>query len=441
MYSKQDLKKLLIPLMIEQILVSLMGSVDTIMVTNVSSAAISAVSLVDSINILVIFVFSAMATGGAILCAQYLGSQQNNMAIESAKQLLFAVGLTSVVVMIPCIVFREPLLKLIFGSVEPSVMTGALSYFLITALSYPFIALYNACASIFRVSGNSKLPMNIAFASNILNIVGNALFIFGMNMGVAGAALSTLISRIICALIILVCLHQPRQELYIENYLSIRPQFKMISKILSVGIPTGIENGMFQFGKLVIQSTVSTMGTTAIAAQAMVVMLEALVSNASIGIGLGMVTVVGRCVGAKAYEDAKYYIKKLSMYAWGVLIVACLIVGLPISWITRVSGMEPAAADMTVYLIRIIFVYKCITWIPSFLPAYGLRAAGDVRFSMIVSATSMWIFRVFVVVYLVQAYHMGPLAVWIGMFADWTVRAIIFIWRFKSNKWMEKKVI
>ena len=437
MYTKEQLRRLLIPLMFEQVLTALMGSVDTIMVTNIGSAAISAVSLVDSLNILIINIFAAMATGGAIICAQYLGSNQKDKANQALKQLIFSVTLISILITIPCILFRRPLLTLIFGSVEKNVMDNALNYLFITALSYPFIALYNAGAASFRTSQNSRLPMAIAFGSNI----GNVFFIFTLSLGVAGAALSTLLSRIISAIIILILLKQPKQDLYVDSYLSIRPEIETITKILKIGIPTGIENGMFQFGKLVIQSTVSTMGTTAIAAQAMVAMLESFACQASIGVGLGMMTVVGKCVGAKEYEQARHYTISLTRLAWMVCIIFCVIIMLFIQQITSLAGMEAESAKLAIWLTRIVFAYKMIFWTPSFLPGYGLRAAGDVKFSMITSTLSMWICRVVVTIFLVHTFHMGPLAVWIGMGADWTIRSFIFLARFKSNKWLEHKVI
>ena len=345
MYTKEQLRRLLIPLMFEQVLTALMGSVDTIMVTNIGSAAISAVSLVDSLNILIINIFSAMATGGAIICAQYLGSNQKDKANQALKQLIFSVTLISLIITIPCILFRRPLLSLIFGSVEKNVMDNALNYLFITSLSYPFIALYNAGAASFRTSQNSRLPMAIAFGSNILNIIGNVFFIFTLSLGVAGAALSTLLSRIISAIIILILLKQPKQDLYVDSYLSIRPEIETITKILKIGVPTGIENGMFQFGKLVIQSTVSTMGTTAIAAQAMVAMLESFACQASIGIGLGMMTVVGKCVGAKEYEQARHYTISLTRLAWIVCIIFCAIIMLFIQQITRRAFLSNQGKD------------------------------------------------------------------------------------------------
>lgn len=283
--------------------------------------------------------------------------------------------------------------------------------------------------------------MVIAFGSNILNILGNIFFIFILNLGVAGAALSTLLSRIISAAIILILLKQPKQDLYIDSYLSIRPEIETITKILKIGIPTGIENGMFQFGKLVIQSTVSTMGTTAIAAQAMVAMLESFACQASIGIGLGMMSIVGKCVGAKEYEQARHYTILLTKYAWIACFICCATILFPIKQITSLAGMETESAKLAIWLTRIVFTYKMIFWTPSFLPGYGLRAAGDVKFSMITSTLSMWICRVVVTIFLVHTFHTGPLAVWIGMGADWTIRSFIFLARFKSNKWLEHKVI
>lgn len=320
-------------------------------------------------------------------------------------------------------------------------MDNSLSYLFITALSYPFIALYNAGATSFRTSQNSRLSMVIAFGSNILNILGNIFFIFILNLGVAGAALSTLLSRIISAAIILILLKQPKQDLYIDSYLSIRPEIETITKILKIGIPTGIENGMFQFGKLVIQSTVSTMGTTAIAAQAMVAMLESFACQASIGIRLGMMSVVGKCVGAKEYEQARHYTILLTKYAWIACFICCATILFPIKQITSLAGMEAESAKLAIWLTRIVFTYKMIFWTPYFLPSYGLKAAGDVKFSMITSTLSMWICRVVDTIFLVHTFHMGPLAVWIGMVADWTIRSFIFLTRFKSNKWLEHKVI
>lgn len=441
MFTNKQIWALLIPLMVEQVLTSLMGTADTMMVSNAGSAAISAVALVDSINVLVIFVFSAMATGGSIICAQYIGQKKADKACEAGRQLVLTVSVLSVVGMVFCILFRDVLLQVIFGKVDPEVMEAARIYFLITAFSYPFIGLYNAGAALFRTGGNSRLPMTISTVSNGINIVGNAYMIFALHMGVAGAALATLISRIFCAVVIMYYLRKPRQPIVIRDYWKIRPKTSLILSIMAMGIPTGIENGMFQFGKLAIQSTISTMTTAEIAAQAMTSMLEQMSSYASIGIGLGMMTIVGQCIGAGRFDEAKRYVIRLTVYGEIGIIISCLIVGAMVKPVTVLGGMEPVAADLTIRLIRFIFLLKPIPWVFSFMLAYGMRAAGDVRYCMAVSSTTMWIFRVFIVMVLVRCYHMGPIAVWIGMISDWAARGFFFAWRFASGKWMRQAVV
>lgn len=441
MFSNKDLKKLLIPLIIEQLLNSLMGTADSMMVSNVSSAAISAVSLVDSINILVIQAFYALAAGGTIICSQYIGRGDEKNANHTAKQLVFIIACISVVVTAGCLIWRLPLLRLIFGNVDQAVMDASGVYFFYTALSFPFIALYNAGSSVYRAQGNTKLPMNIAIIANGMNICGNAVLIWGFQMGVAGAAIATLGSRIFSAVVILILLRRPNQMLVVSDYLKIRPNFRKIKMILSVGIPSGIENSMFQFGKLAIQSTVSTLGTAAIAAQAMTNILENLNGIAAIAIGTGLMTVVGQCLGAGRKDEAVYYIKKLSGLAEIAVIVSCLLVFALTKPVTILAGLEQESAEMCIFMMACITVVKPIVWTLSFIPAYGLRAAGDVRFTMIVSCITMWVFRVSLCIFLCRKMGFGPIAVWIGMFTDWTVRAIIYTVRFLRKKWLNFEII
>ncbi|MBQ1194594.1 MAG: MATE family efflux transporter [Lachnospiraceae bacterium] len=441
LYSNLDLRKLLIPIIIEQLLSSLMGTADTMMVSNIGAAAISAVSLVDSINILVIQALSALSAGGAILCSQYLGSHNKKEANRSAQQVLFVMVFLSVILSAFCLIFRDPLLSLIFGKVEPDVMSNSQIYFLLTLLSFPFIGIYDAGASIMRSQNNSRNPMIISVISNFLNIGGNAILIFGFGLGVRGAAISTLVSRIFCAVVVMWQLRNNNAPICITNYFSIRPDWSLIKKILFIGIPSGIENSMFQFGKLAIQSTVSTLGTVAIAAQAMTNILENLNGIAAIGIGIGLMTVVGQCLGAGRKDEAIYYIKKLSWLAEAVVITSCLLVFVLTKPITILAGMEPASAKLCLSMITFITIVKPISWVISFIPAYGMRAAGDVKFSMITSCCTMWLCRVSLCVYLCRVWGFGPIAVWIGMFSDWTLRAIVFGIRFHSRKWLNHHVI
>ncbi len=441
LFPRRTLWMLLIPLIIEQMLNSLMGMVDTLMVSRVGQEAISAVSLVDSINNLVLQVFAAMAAGAAIICSQYLGRKDEKGCNEAARQIVLTVVVISSVIMIIGVGFRKPLLRLIFGSVEEAVMTNAQIYFLITALSYPFIALFQAGAAFYRACGNSKFTMKTALIANVANIVGNTLFIFILQMGAAGAAVSTLISRALCAFVVFYGLRKPGYAIQLKNYFSIRPDFKLIVKILAIGVPSGIENGMFQFGKLAIQSTVSSLGTAAIAAQAMTIIFENVNGMAAVGIGIGLMTVVGQSIGAGRQEEAKYYIVKLSMYAEVAMIISCILVYLAARPVTILAGMSAESTAMCMQMILAITIVKPILWVPSFTPPNGLRAAGDVRFSMITATLTMWLCRVALSIFLMRVVKTGPIGVWYGMFADWGVRGVIFTIRFVRGKWLRFKVI
>ena len=390
---------------------------------------------------LVIQAFSALAAGGAIVCAQYIGQRNKEKANESARQVLFIITAISAAVSLICLVFQKPLLRLIFGSVEAEVMRASETYFFYTALSFPFIAAYDSAASIFRAQDNTKGPMLISMISNVMNIAGNAVMIWGFHMGVAGAALSTLISRVFCAVVVLIQLRKDRQEIVVRDYIRIRPNWSMIKRILGIGIPSGVENSMFQLGKLAIQSTVSTLGTAAIAAQAMTNILENLNGIAAIGVGVGLMTIVGQCLGAGRQDEAVYYIKKLCVIAEVIIIISCLGVFALTKPITILGGMEKESADMCFHMMMWITIVKPLVWIMAFIPGYGLRAAGDVKFSMITSCCTMWVCRFCLCVFLIRRLEFGPMGVWIGMFADWTVRSIIFTWRFRSRKWLQQKVI
>ena len=441
LFPRRALWMLLIPLIIEQMLNSLMGMVDTLMVSRVGAEAISAVSLVDSINNLVLQVFAAMAAGAAIICSQYLGRKDEKGCNDAAKQIVLTVVVISSAIMIIGVGFRKPLLYLIFGSVEEAVMTNAQIYFLITALSYPFIALFQAGAAFYRACGNSKFTMKTALIANVANIVGNTLFIFVLQMGAAGAAISTLISRALCAFVVFYALRKPGYAIQLKNYFSIRPDLNLIEKIRAIGVPSGIENGMFQFGKLAIQSTVSSLGTAAIAAQAMTIIFENVTGMAAVGIGIGLMTVVGQSIGAGRQEEAKYYIVKLAGYAEIAMIISCILVYIAARPVTVLAGMSEESTALCMQMILAITIVKPLLWVPSFTPPNGLRAAGDVRFSMITATLTMWLCRVALSIFLMRVVKTGPIGVWYGMFADWGVRGVIFTIRFVRGKWLRFKVI
>ncbi len=441
MFSNRDLRKLLVPLIIEQMLTSLIGTVDTMMVSNLGSAPVSGVALVDSINKLVIFLFTALATGGTIVCSQYIGRRDLRNANSAARQVILSAFSLSLIIAIPAYFLRGGILRLIFGSVEPAVMETASAYFRVTIFAYPFIALFGATSALYRASGNARLPMKVSLFANLINIVGNAVLMFVFDMGVVGAGLATLCSNAFAAITMLVLLRRSGQTFDIGRYSAIRPDFHMIWLVLCIGIPSGIENAMFQFGKLAVQSTVSTLGTTAMAANAIVAAIELMTSMPSQAVATGLMTVVGQCMGAGEPDQAKYYIKKLTVWSFCILFVLNWLAMAATPMVTHLAGMDAATAEMTVDTMLFISILKPVFWMCAFVPASGMRAAGDVKFGMVVSTCTMWILRVGLSTLLCRHFGVGLVGIWWGFFADWTARSIAFILRYRSGKWAKQKVI
>ena len=410
------------------------------MVSNVGAAALSGVSLVDSINNLVVQAFNAMATGGVIICSTYVGQKDLKRANDSARQVILVSAFISFVLMLICLLFRNQLLSLIFGEIEQDVMQAASIYFLLTIISYPGISLAAAGSAVFRAQSNTRLPMNVAIVSNILNVAGNAVLIWGFGLGVYGAAIATLCSRLFSAIVLLALLRRDNQQIFVREYHKIRPDFDKIKKILAMGIPNGIENSMFQFGKLAIQSSVSILGTAAIAAQSMTNIFENVNGVAGIGVGIGLMTIVGQCLGAGRKDEAIYYTKKMIGWGYIAILSSCLLTYAISRPVTFIAGMEKESAALCIYMLGWITIVKPLLWPLSFVTPYAMRAAGDVKFSMIVATLTMWLCRVTLATYLIRVVGMGAMGVWIGMFCDWGIRGIIFTIRFRSGKWIHKVV-
>ena len=410
------------------------------MVSNVGAAALSGVSLVDSINNLVVQAFNAMATGGVIICSTYVGQKDLKRANDSARQVILVSAFISFVLMLICLLFRNQLLSIIFGEIEQDVMQAASIYFLLTIISYPGISLAAAGSAVFRAQSNTRLPMNVAIVSNILNVAGNAVLIWGFGLGVYGAAIATLCSRLFSAIVLLAFLRRDNQQIFVREYHKIRPDFEKIKKILAMGIPNGIENSMFQFGKLAIQSSVSILGTAAIAAQSMTNIFENVNGVAGIGVGIGLMTIVGQCLGAGRKDEAIYYTKKMIGWGYIAILSSCLLTYAISRPVTFIAGMEKESAALCIYMLGWITIVKPLLWPLSFVTPYAMRAAGDVKFSMIVATLTMWLCRVTLATYLIRVVGMGAMGVWIGMFCDWGIRGIIFTIRFRSGKWIHKVV-
>ena len=435
LFSRDALVRLIVPLVIEQLLAICIGMADTIMVTSVSESAVSAVSLVDSINILLIQLFSAMATGGAVVAAQYLGRRDQNNACKAAKQLMYSSVLIAMVIGALAVVFCRPLLQLCFGALAPSTMAFCEIYFLLSALSYPALAAYNAGAALLRAMGNSKASMFTSLLMNMTNVIGNAILIYGFKMEVAGAATASLLSRILGAVIMLRMMLNTHAPIHIKRITHPEFDFSMIRLIFRQGIPNGLENSMFQIGKLLVAGIVALFGESIIAANAIGNTMTTFFQLPGSAIGLAMVTVVGQCIGAKDYEAVKKYTKKLMLITYGVVWAMTLLMLLFSKQILSFYSLSEETTTMTMEVFIVHGICAVIVWPLAFALPNALRAANDVRFTMIVSLLSMWIFRIGFSYILAIYFNMGILGTWIAMCIDWFCRGACFVIRFARGKW------
>lgn len=418
-----------------------MGVADTLMVSNVGEAAISGVSLVDSINMLAVYFFSALATGGTVVAAQYIGREDAIKANKAAGQVMLTAGTLSVLLCAVLAVLRMPILRLVVGNVEQSVLDAADVYMLVTVLSYPFLALYTASAALFRATGDSRRPMTVAAVADVINIGGNALLIFGCGMGVLGAALATLFSRMFSAGLMLWYQTRPGRVITLDDPGHLRPDFSMIRRILRIGLPSAVENGMFQMGRLLVQRTVTTLGTTAIAAQAVVYTLETCSSMPAMAIGTGLLTVAGQCMGRGRVDEARLYTRKFVGYARFILLGVNIVLCAAVPFITGFTALTEEGAMLVCRLTWFTSLMKFLIWPGSFTRPCALRAAGDVSFAMLVSTLSMWICRVGLSWALCRYTPIGLWAIWIAWCSDWLARNIAFGLRFRGHKWEKKHVL
>ena len=439
LFSNKRLVQLIIPLVIEQGLTILVGMCDGVMVSSVGEAAISGVSLVDMVNAVILVLFAALATGGAVVTSQLLGARRQEDARRSAGQLVLMAFNLGVAAMALCLIFARGLLKLFFGSIDESVMDAGLIYLRITALSFPFIALYNAGAALFRSTGNSKISMQVSLLMNAINIVGNALCIFVLKMGVAGVAVPTVVSRAVAAVLILALATRRDQELYLQMQTLYPVDRKMMGKILRIGIPSACENSFFQFGRLVVVSMIALFGTTQTSANAVANTLDSMGIVIGQAMGLAMVTVVGQSVGAGDKEQATYYVKKLMFWSYLLLgIVNTLIILFADQLIGLYSSLTPETVDLTRKLVWIHAGAAIVLWATSFVLPNALRAANDVKFTMWVGIGSMIAFRIVGSWILCVQLGWGAIGVWIAMIADWICRVSFFLPRTLSGKWLSK---
>lgn len=435
MFTRKDLQKLIIPLIIEQFLAVTVGMADIVMVASAGEAAASGVALVDTINILLINIFAALATGGAVVSAQFLGQNDKKSASKAGNQILLTCLTISIIIMLIALVGNKSILALSFGKVEADVMSSARLYFLISVFSYPFLGLYNACAALFRSMGNSKVSMYTSLCMNGINIAGNAIMLYGFHMGVEGVAIPTLISRIVAAIIMLVLIRNPKHDIHIGKEFSFKPDFSLIKKILRIGVPNGLENSMFQIGKVLVQSLIASFGTTSIAANAVgntVASFEVIPGSA---IGLALITVVGQCVGAGEFEQAKRYTFKLVKIAIVIMGALNILIALFCGPIVNFYNFSEETSEIAYNLIMYHSAVCFFIWPFAFTLPNALRAASDVKYTMTISIISMWLWRIMLSYVLGKYFGLGVMGVWIAMTVDWVFRGICFMVRFLRGKW------
>lgn len=437
-FTNQELRRLIVPLVIEQLLAITVGLMDSLMVARVGEAAVSAVSLVDSVNVLLVSLFAALATGGAVVAGQYMGRREMEKANHAGAQLLLFMGECAVVITVVLYLLRTFVLQVVFGRIAPDVAAYANTYYLIVESSTLFMALYSAGAALFRVMGNAKISMWVSLWMNLINVGGNALLIFGFGCGVEGVAIPTVVSRVFAAVAMLALLRKPELPLHLPKKFQFRHEKAIIRNILWLGVPNGIEGSMFQLGKVLLVSVVSGFGTAAVAANAIGNTIASFQILAPQSIGLGMVTVVSRCVGAGDFSAARTYTRKLMRWGYVSMLLTNLVILALLPLALWAYHLSPEATGYARVILLAHAVMGILIWPLSFQLPQTLRAAGDTRFTMLVSSASMWAFRVVLGVILAREFQLGVLGVWCAMFVDWVVRSVAFILRYRGHRWETK---
>ncbi len=439
--EKGRMKKLIGPMILEQLFAVSVGAVDTFMVARVGEAAVSGVALVDSINLLVIQVMAAFAAGGIVVISQYRGTKNQEMIEKSCSHLEMILGAFSVFIMLIYLLRGKALLQALFGAVKPDVMQAAVTYLTLTGISLVFWSLYSAGSAILRCQENTKTSMKVSLFMNLLNVVLNATFVFGFQMGVLGVALATLISRFCAGIYMKLVTLSSKNEFRIRSLKMYQPSFAMAKNILAMGVPSGIENGMFHVGKIAVARMIATLGTSAIAANAISYQIIEFPNIPGGTFGLALVVIIGADIGAGKKEQAVKDTKQVIKYAYIGDWICKILLFILAPFVVKAFSLSAEATAMAVLVLRCFSIVSLPVWPLSFTLPSALRGAGDVKYSMVVSIIAMWLGRVVLTYILVMHFNLSILGVWIGMFADWFIRGSLYVLRFKSGRWLEKKIV
>ena len=440
MFSKKDLNRLILPIFLDQLLLAGVGIVSTLLLSYAGEAAVSGVSLVEMINVLIVSVLLSISTGGTVVLAQIIGSKRLEMAQKAATQVMVLTVLVALSIVGIVLVFNQAILSLLFGSVDADVMQAARIYFIVSSLSYPFMAAYNSSAGLFRAMGNSRIPMMASMVLNLLSVFGIAVAIFGFKAGITGVAFATLTARILASGFILKLNFNPELVIRLDKQHLWIWDKELILRILKVALPNGVENGVTQVGRVFLASIIALFGTAQITAQGIVNSLGAFALSYSMAVLFASITVVGQCIGAKEVEQARTYAKKLLRQAQIVTIFLAVGELLALPFLLRLYTISPEARDYTIMAMLVHNAIAILFWTPGFMLSSALRAGGDVRFTMNVSLTAMLVFRLPFAYLFAVILDFGVIGIFMAMGVDWMFRSIVNQIRIRGNKWIHALV-
>lgn len=441
LFSNSTLRRLLIPLVIEQVLVMLVGMVDTVMVSKAGEAAVSGVALVDMVNYLIITVMAALTTGGSVIISQYAGSRKFDRAERAAGQLMTVTAALSAIILVICLMGSRAILRLLFGAVAPDVMEAAQIYFLVTACSFPFLGIYDAAAALYRVMGKTRVTMYVSLAMNVINVAGDFIGVFLLHQGVLGVAVPTLLSRAFSAVTMTILAFGKHNSIRLVRRNILAWDGETVRRILRIAIPNGVENGLFALGKVLVTSIVAGFGTVQIAANGVANSIDQIAIMVVNAVNLAMVPVVGQCVGADEYGQARYYTKKLMKVSYLTTLALGVLVGAALPGLLRFYNLSPDTLRLAAILILIHNLLAFLLHPTSFNLANSLRAAGDARYTMGVGIGSMVVFRLGTALLLGKRLGLGIFGVWTAMGMDWLARSIAFLLRWRRGKWQNYRVV